>query len=108
MLTSIQGFGLNMLCRPPFIYRNVVWDLMAAMLEKADLEMTKYYQKFRINSSNGGFFVGLADFACLGWKSYDLAGYPHDDENAALFSDWITLGEDVETAKEKLKEAQKS
>jgi hypothetical protein len=87
------------------MYRNVVWDLMADMIEQTDLKMTKYYQRFRTNTSNGnGFFIGLADFACLGWKSYDLAGYPHDDENAALFSDWITLGEDAETAKEKFKE----
>lgn len=97
-----------MLHRPLFMYRNVVWDLMAEMIEQADLKMAKYYQKFRVNPSiGGGFVLGMADFACLGWKSYDLAGYPHDDENAALFSDWIVLGEDVETAKEKLKESVK-
>ena len=74
------------------------------LVEKTDLAMTKSYQRFRLYSpSSNGFVVGLADFACLGWGMYDLAGYPYDDENAALFADWVRLGEDVENAKEKIK-----
>jgi hypothetical protein len=66
--------------------------------------MTKYYVRhFANHVGNGkrmnGFAMGLADFACLGFQRYDLAGYPYEDENEALFSDWVRLGQDIEEAK---------
>lgn len=72
--------------------------------------MSKSYRRFYVSKNSpggvaGGFFVGLADFACLGWKYYDLAGYPYDDENQAIFSDWVSLGEDAQTAGQKLEES---
>ncbi|MGQ0485809.1 MAG: hypothetical protein ACT4SY_10725 [Hyphomicrobiales bacterium] len=51
-----------------------------------------------------GFVLGLADFACLGWQVYDLAGYPYESEDAALFSDWMKLGQDFENASRKIEE----
>lgn len=77
-------------------------DLVA---EQTNWDMAKSYHRFQLyGSQSSGFLIGLADFACFGWKFYDLAGYPYDDEQAALFSDWMRLGEDVETAKEKFEE----
>ena len=77
-------------------------------VELANTRMTKSYQRFRLYSpQSNGFTVGLADFACLGWGMYDLAGYPYDDESAALFADWVMLGEDVKNAKEKLEASKK-
>lgn len=82
------------------------YEIADKLIEKTDLTMTKSYQRFRLYSpNNSGFIVGLADFACLGWGMYDLAGYPYDDENAALFADWVRLGEDVESAKKKFEKA---
>jgi len=71
---------------------------------QTDLEMAKSYYRFRLSPQRNGFFEGLADFACLGWRMYDLAGYPHDNEQAALFSDWVKLGADAEIAKERIEE----
>ena len=77
----------------------------AGTLREISLQMTKSYQrifwqKHIGNSIASGFVLGLADFACLGWKPYDLSGYPYEDEAAALYSDWVTLGQDITKAKE--------
>ena len=74
-------------------------------LKEIGYKMTKSYQRLFWQKQNGnsiasGFVMGLADFACLGWRSNDLSGYPHDDEAAALYSDWVKLGEDIEKAKD--------
>ena len=80
---------------------------MALQLSDHETTVKSYYQ-FRIRTPRagltGGFFYGLADFACLGWDMCDLAGYPHEDEAAALYSDWVRLGQDFETASNKIKD----
>ncbi len=94
-----------MLDKLPSMYVNNARSAAADQFALTGLEMTKRYQRFHLyQPSNNGFVVGLADFACLGWKFYDLSGYPYDDEQAALFSDWVTLGEDAEVAREKFEE----
>ncbi len=65
------------------------------------LDMTKAYHRFRLRNGNvGGFSVGLADFACLGVKRFDVAGYPYEDEHDAIYSDWVKLGQDIKKAEE--------
>lgn len=89
----------------PSVDSEVIVGSIVSSSVQVNLEMTKSYQRFRLNSpQSNGFVVGLADFACLGWGLYDLAGYPYDDENAALFADWGMLSEDVKNAKEKLED----
>ena len=95
-----------MLKQLPTIDREVIVGSEVSSGVQVNFEMTKSYQRFRLYPPNSnGFVVGLADFACLGWGLYDLAGYPYDDENAALFADWGMLSEDVKNAKEKLEDA---
>ena len=105
-LTSHKDFNLNMLSKLPSKHGAVVFNMMDDLDEQTDFAMTKSYQRFKLYSpQNNGFFVGLADFACLGWSLHDLAGYPYDDEHAALFSDWVSLGGDIEIAKNKIEKA---
>ena len=75
--------------------------------------MVKAYYQFRnrgVDKRGGivdGFVMGLADFACMGWQLYDLAGYPYEGEDNALFSDWIKLGQNFEVARKKIEEEHK-
>ena len=106
MLAQHKGFTLNMLGKLTSMQERLLPDLMGGFIEQTELEMAKTYQQFLVTKPIGtGFVMGLSDFACLGWSFYDLAGYPYDDEQAALFSDWVRLGTDVKTAIEKLEEA---
>jgi hypothetical protein len=92
--------------KSPFNTRNVVFEPVESSAKLVELEMTKSYHRFRLFPQNSsGFAVGLADFACLGWRMYDIAGYPYDNEQSALYSDWVKLGEDVEVGKKQLEEA---
>jgi hypothetical protein len=75
--------------------------------EESVSPVTKSYFKYRvvasrISSEASGFAFGIADFACLGFNRYDIAGYPYDDENEALYSDWVKLGQDFEEAKKSI------
>jgi hypothetical protein len=72
------------------------------------LEMTKAYHRFRVRiGGTSGFALGLADFACLGMRRFDVAGYPYDDEYEAIYSDWVTLGQDIKTAEKTVDETSK-
>jgi hypothetical protein len=65
-------------------------------------EMAKKYVIFRrrtgshVSDIARGFMMGLAEFGSFGVQLYDLDGYPYDDEAHALYSDWETLGGDLE------------
>jgi hypothetical protein len=84
---------------------NVIHFAAGRPEERPEADMTKAYSRFKLsNSRAGGFVVGLSDFACLGLRHYDLAGYPYDDELEAIFSDWVTLGKDLEEARGKFEE----
>jgi len=69
----------------------------------SDLTMTKRFYTAKINNPLGsrvtdGFWLGLVDFASVGVKHYDLAGYPHEDIPNGLMSDWYSIGNDMNNA----------
>jgi hypothetical protein len=87
--------------------RNVVHHRTEFAALEFDIEMTKTYFRY-IKGGNpytgvaGAFYQGIAEFACFGYKYYDLAGYPYEDETEALYSDWVKLGQDLKTAQRQI------
>jgi hypothetical protein len=79
---------------------------LRGFFEEGSSPVSKSYHKYRVLGIRGGataFALGLADFASLGFKRFDIAGYAYEDENEALYSDWVKLGQDIEKAKESIK-----
>lgn len=73
------------------------------------LSMSRKYQvvRDRIPLPGGGFVeavrLALLDMSCFGDTGrLDLTGYPHESEDAAMFSDWSALGVDFKEAIEKV------
>jgi hypothetical protein len=69
--------------------------------------MAKKYElvRDRMPTPGGGFVeafrMAIVEFSCLGERHFDLTGYPHESEAAALMSDWAALGVDFCAAAEK-------
>jgi hypothetical protein len=73
------------------------------------LDMPKKYElvEDKIPLPGGGFVkalrMALVDLSCFGeGRRLDLAGYPHENEAAALASDWAALGVDISRAAQKI------
>lgn len=72
--------------------------------------MGKKYQYYRDRTPmpGGGFMeairIALVEFSCMGERCYDAAGYPHEDERAALSRDWVAIGNDMKLAYQKVRE----
>lgn len=66
--------------------------------------MTKRYfvrPTLRVDRSGNiarGFALGLAEIGCLGLRIFDVAGYPYDDQEEAMLSDWRRVGDDMRKA----------
>jgi hypothetical protein len=52
------------------------------------------------------FRIALVEITCLGpIRTLDLTGYPHEDEQHAMLSDWQALGVDLKAAAQKIEAA---
>jgi hypothetical protein len=101
VLTDREGEGLKMDIETLTYRRLTATNTPQTQDPAPQLDMTKAYYRFRLRNSNvGGFSVGLANFACLGVRRFDVAGYPYDDEFDAIYSDWVKLGQDIKKAEE--------
>ena len=66
--------------------------------------MSKKYQVIQevTRNSDSGFLaairVALVDFTCMGERRFDLAGYPYENADEALWSDWVAIGSDARRA----------
>ncbi len=108
MFTVLKGVKrLNRTLSIPYITSGIAKGFSEELLKEGSGPVSKVYHRDRVSGIRGGaggFAVGLADFACLGFKRFDIAGYPYEDENEALYSDWVKLGRDIEEAKKAIDE----
>ena len=51
--------------------------------------------KAKLQEVYRGFIMGLAEFGSFGARAPDFAGYPHESEEDAIYSDWQTMGNDM-------------